>query len=467
MTRRTAAAGAFALLAGAAGLGLLTHRALRAVGPPPAGAVAPAGGAPATAPQPPADDANVVRQGFPARAADPGDLSKSDTGWEVEWEITQPTNKPGSTRAPSSVLKILWARFMYKDKAKKVRWITVLRNLDLGEVFVPYDTGSPRYLDVSKQAFWIVKADPKLLGPACVAPGAVLASKDLTMHNKVYKEVHDDGLRWVHDGGLHGPDRGRRGEKMLLWALLHAGNYRYVIEYGFSDDGAITCRLGATARNTKPYQADGSDVHLHVGCWMFDPDLGDPTTPNVGGPDQNVVRLVRRLPRNPGVANGLFRVDVRPFGAPLNGPAVDGPAFEGSAVWVPEEFTTLRVESKVRKKGPAGRPTAYDLVPVRSGSVRNFPSKEFEFINQDFWVTGVASGPGRFIDVPKYLAKPPRAIDGKPITVWHNAPLLHVPRAEDFGLDGTSNVKGVALTSWVGFLLKPRNLFDSTPLYGP
>jgi len=41
-----------------------------------------------------------VRQGFPARSADPKDVTKSDSAWEVEWEITNPTNKPNSgTRA--------------------------------------------------------------------------------------------------------------------------------------------------------------------------------------------------------------------------------------------------------------------------------------------------------------------------------------------------------------------------------
>ena len=38
----------------------------------------------------------------------------------------------------------------------------------------------------------------------------------------------------------------RRGEKMLLWSILDAGNYRYLIEYTFSDDGVITSRIGAT-----------------------------------------------------------------------------------------------------------------------------------------------------------------------------------------------------------------------------
>ncbi len=456
-TRR--AAGAFALLVGAVGLALLTHHALRAVAPPAIPRAPAVGAPPAVAVVPPLPTPNVVRQGFPARTASARDATKSDTAWEIEWEITNPTNKPNSASAPSSVLKIAVARFMYRDKNNKVRWITVLRNLELGELFVPYDPGNPRYNDVAGQKFWIVKADPKLLGPACVAPGEVLASTHPTMDRKVYKEIHDDGLRWLSDGGIMGPDRGRRGEKMILWAVFNGGNYRYVIEYGFSDDGVITSRLGATARNHSARHADGNDVHLHVGCWMFDPELTDPKAPDAGGVPQNRYSLVRRLPRSPGVANGLFRIDVRPFGA-----SAKGPALEGSALWLPEEFTVLRVESATRTNGN-GQPTAYDLVPVRHGSVRNFPTAGFDWVNKDFWVTHRVKGPARYIQVPSYVGKPPRPLEGKPITVWHNSALLHVPRAEDFGPDGRSNGMGVALTSWASFVLKPRNLFDRTPLF--
>jgi hypothetical protein len=442
---------------------VLSHRALEAVAPP----VRPGALAVGVAPTPPTEDETLVKQGFPARSADPKDLTKSDSAWEIEWDITNPTNKPGSTRAPSSVLRIASANFMYKDKDGKARWITVVRNLELGELFVPYDPGSPRYNDVAGQAFWIMKADAKLLGPACVAPGKVLRSRNLTLDNKVYKEVHDDGLRWLNDAGMNGPDKGRRGEKLILWTVFYGGNYRYIIEYGFSCDGTITCRLGATARNHSPRQDNQNDVHLHVGCWMFDPELTDPKTAN-NGPPLNLVQLVRRLPRNPATADGLFRMDVRPFGTSLTGPPANSPALEGSALWVPEEFTLLRIQSATRKNNNVPpQPTCYDLVPLRFGSVRNFPVAGFDFANKDFWVTHKVAGPYRYTQVPSYVGRPPRELEGKAITVWHSSPLLHVPRAEDFGPDGRTNATGVALTAWASFILKPRNLFDRTPFYVP
>ena len=47
-------------------------------------------------------------------------------------------------------------------------------------------------------------------------------------------------------------------------------------------------------------------------------------------------------------------------------------------------------------------------------------------------------------------------------TLWHHAPVLHVPKDEDFGVNGTQNYDGVAITAWAGCDLKPRNFFSST-----
>jgi hypothetical protein len=199
---------------------------------------------------------------------------------------------------------------------------------------------------------------------------------------------------------------------------------------------------------------------------MFEPDLGDPTDANLGGPDQNVVRIISRVQEHPDRGDGKFKVDVRPFGTPPGTPP-ENPGLQGPAQWVPEEFTTLRIESTTRKNGSTPpQPTAYDLIPIRYGSVRNFPRK-FEFANKDFWVTANTTEPIRYVDVPTYVRDHHgQKIDRTPITVWHNSPLFHIPRAEDFDPSG-KNSPNVALTTWMGFILKPRNLFDGTPLLTP
>src|SRR4051794_8102615 len=82
----------------------------------------PAGDEPAPPPAA-ARKTNVVRQGFPAANSNADDLTKSETAWEVEWELTHPENRP--FYPPGSILRIKSAKFMWKDRAGKPHWVMV------------------------------------------------------------------------------------------------------------------------------------------------------------------------------------------------------------------------------------------------------------------------------------------------------------------------------------------------------
>jgi hypothetical protein len=455
---RGAVSGGFLLLVAAAclcalrftGGGVTSARQFRRPTPPPR----------PTANFPP----NVVKQGFPAARFDPAEPERCDTAWEVEWELTHPENR--TWFPPGSVLRIKSAKFMWKDRTGRPQWVTVVRMLEIAEIYVPYDNGNTAFLDVHDMAFNITPARKEFLGPNCVAPGEVLPSSNPAWANTVHKEVHDDGIRWMTaetNGRNQIADRARRGEKMLLWATYYGANYRYMMEYGFGDDGTITCRIGPSGRNIFNRQKDQGDTHLHVGCWRLEPDLGDPSG-KLGGPKDNEVLIVRRVLDE---EREKFTSVARPFNK--NG---RGEACEGSARWEAEEFTTLRFASKMRKNAH-GRAISYDLVSQRLGGLRRLQREggtydaDMDFINQDFWVTRTESGFTDYIDVPRY-AKDKRPLTGQPVTIWLCAPALHVARTEDFGTEtGTDNYRGVAITNWTGFILKPRDLFDGTPLYTP
>jgi hypothetical protein len=412
----------------------------------------------------PAAVTNVVRQGFPAAKANAKDLTKSETAWEIEWELTNPTNRP--FYPPGSVLRIRSAKFMWKDRAGKPHWVTVARMLELAEIYVPYDNGWMAYLDIHDMSFFTTPARKEFLGPSCVLPGEILKSANPAWSGTVHKEVHDDGIRWMSaetNMRYEIADRARRGEKMILWSTYFGANYRYLVEYGFSDDGMLTCRIGPTGRNIFDRQADMRDTHMHIGCWRMEFDLGDPVT-GEGGPTQNDVLLSRRVFDD---ATERFGQVTKPFAK-----NAQGQACEGSGRWNPEEFTVLRVQSQVRKNAH-GKPMAFDLVPMRLGTLRQLQPEgesldsDMDFINNDFWVTRTESGNTSYIDVPRYASQK-RPLAGYPTTVWHCTPVLHFPRGEDFGSqDGTSSYEGLAVTFWTGFFVKPRDLFDSTPLYKP
>jgi hypothetical protein len=405
---------------------------------------------------------HTVRQGFPAASFEANDLAKCDTAWEIEWDLTHPNNRPYGP--PGSVFRIRSAKFMWKDRTGKPQWITVVRMLELAEIYVPYDNGWTAFLDIHDMSFHTTRARREFLGPNCVAPGEILRSPNPAWDQTVHKEVHDDGIRWMTaetSSWNQVSDKARRGEKLILWATYYGANYRYLTEYSFGDDGMIAARIGPTGQNFFDRREDLGDTHMHIGCWRMEPDLGDPIA-KTGGPKDNDVLLVRR---NFDDATEKFRQVAKPFNKDAQ-----GEASEGSARWNAEEFTAIRVQSKSRKN-THGRNVSYELVPQRLGTLRQLQHEggthdaDMDFINNDFWVTRSEPSHTAYIDVPHY-AKEHRSLTGQPVTLWHCAPILHFPRSEDFGSeDGRSSYSGTALTFWTGFYLKPRDLFDGTPLY--
>jgi Cu2+-containing amine oxidase len=217
--------------------------------------------------------------------------------------------------------------------------------------------------------------------------------------------------------------------------VLDATNYQYVLLYTFRDDGQIGLRLGATGRNLY-FAADDATTHSHVGCWRVNLDL-----------DGQVETVVEKV-----------KLDTAALRTGL-----DLLTREARFKWNPEQFTRLRVESTRVKNGH--RPPhaiAYDLIPMASGAARYYNPGEAFTLN-DFWVTLAKTAERRCADLAGYENREPLG-GGEPV-VWFLAAVNHTPRDEDYGLRRYDPSQGVAITTWTGFDLKPRNLFSSSPLY--
>src|SRR5205823_2694512 len=112
-------------------------------------------------------------------------------------------------------------------------WLKVLENLRLSEIFVPYNNGT-RIYDIGAQGSYDLlkhtKADAGVNGT-------------LLNNGLVVKELRDTGILWKYR------EQVRRGQELVLWSTLSAGNYNYIMEYSFRGDGSIHSRLGSTGRN--------------------------------------------------------------------------------------------------------------------------------------------------------------------------------------------------------------------------
>ena len=190
-------------------------------------------------------------------------------------------------------------------------WIKVLSDAGPSEVFVPYQSGQPRFLDLAHPSeggageFGLIRASQRDAGRC----GQVIGRG-----NAVVREVTEKGVLWKLNQYVY------RGHKMTLWGTLGAGNYNYLLSYAFHDDGMIEFRYGATALNLP---SSPREAHVHNVIWRVNVDLNGA---------RNNVSVVRHIENT---NSPTWRDVIEPF----NGNR------EGSLEWNPREFTTLHVSS--------------------------------------------------------------------------------------------------------------------------
>lgn len=364
---------------------------------------------------------NEIEQTFPSN-----DVPK--TAWKVRWS---------TQNGFGLIIQDAWFK-----KQPSEPWLQVLGDARIGEIFVPYHSGSPRFWDVSYN-FGLCPVTQKEAG----AFGKVLGTPPT-----VVQEIRDRGLVWYDYKGA------RRGQELVLFATLNAANYRYTIHYAFRDDGSIGFRLGSGGRN---YGSRELEAHMHNGLWRIDV--------NLDGPDNNTVWLVEHIE-----PDGQHRPKARTERNLFN----EGK--EGFADWHAEKFTSLRVVND-RRKNARGEPFAYDLVPSRMGNARHFGSNNERCTEHDFWVTKNRTGEIYYTKVTEYVFDPqqlaqknlePENIVNTDVVLWHSAPGHHDPRSEDGEMQKSTqksktstNFVGSTPYMWSGFDLVPRNIWDRTPLY--
>lgn len=318
-------------------------------------------------------------------------------------------------------------------------WFTVLGDCRLAEIYVPYNNGSTAYEDIYGLGFDVGEINSGMLGPQCLGSPKIYK-------NVVARENHDAGILWIDSDG-----RAQRNQRVDLWALLHAGNYRYIMQYSFHADGVVSCLLGPTAHNLIGSKDDEDTTHGHVGCWRLTPVLGY----TMADATKLDFTTVSHMSGQAGTATPTQE-------APFNN------GVEGGEIWSAENFTSLRITSKIHKNGHQPPSSiSYDMVPVRFGSLRR-SGPGMEWINRDTWVTrerGPIGAPRLPYQLVGEYAREAASLSDSKCLIWHQSGFIHRARDEDFGPEGYQTYEGSATVNYVGLMLKPRNLHRGTPLY--
>ena len=187
---------------------------------------------------------------------------------------------------------------------------------------------------------------------------------------------------------------------------------------------------GATALNLP-----GSEdiAHMHTPIWRLDIDLD--------GFAGDTVHVASHVESGPNATDSSTAVTT-----------------ETGLEWKADEFTTLHVHDATLKNAH-GKASMYHLMPLRWGR----PRHQEKFAQSDFWVTRYQGSEVWAKDLPDYIANG-ESVANADVVVWYMGAVHHLPRAED-GEKVSGTFRGSAHLMWTGWLLKPHDLFDRTPLF--
>lgn len=336
----------------------------------------------------------------------------------------------------------------------------VLSRASIAELHVPYTQGTPRFLDVSRDTTGL-GANAIPLSAAECAGGTLLAN------GLICRNIEDRGYAWKYQSSF------QHGESVSVFMVSQVGEYTYINQWEFQDDGTIEPQLGLAGRLQlygtgtayAPYgtrvnsQASATPVygltHLHNVYYYLDFDIG-------GGAND----AVERLSFHPSTAPSPASSCATPGTCGVN--RVTPILVESAHDIIPEAFTTWRVYDKSLTNSD-GRTLGYELVPHSEGRWTGQVSTEEPWSAHELWVTRYNGcetlAVGNFAPhiSPTCISAPAnvstmvngQSVDGQDVVLWYVNRHLHIPRDED-----EVNMP----VEWMSFSIKPRSFHHKSPL---
>jgi primary-amine oxidase len=272
----------------------------------------------------------------------------------------------------------------------------------------------------------------------------------------------------------------RRKRDLVVRSAAVLGNYDYIFDWSFQQDGTIRVSVGSTGiaevKSTTQARADAPRATNGAGA----ADTGDAYGRFV---DRNLIAVNHDHYFN-------FRLDVDVDG-PTNTFVADRlvtktlpAANPRRSLWVREQVTP-RTESdamlhmdmarpamwrvlSTTRRNHVGYPTSYQLLPGMAINTLltadDYPRRRAGFIDHQLWVTPYraeeryAAGDYPTLSTPGQglptWTKANRRIDQSDVVLWYTTGMHHVVRAEDWP---------VMPVLWHSFELRPFDFFDRNP----
>jgi len=418
----------------------------------------------------------------PATVTQSGPGNVAIEGSRIQWDIWRMHLR--IDKRPGVVLSLV-------DVRDGQRWRSVAYQMHLSEVFVPYmdpDKGwyFRTYMDSGEYGFGNFLS-PLKKGTDCPAYAAYLSmtlSDDrgdpVALPDAVCvfeRSIGDPSWRhfeiFAQSPGKMVPAEGRPASEMVVRSASEVGNYDYLIDYVFQQDGTIRVAVGATGIDAVKGVASKS---MKDPTAAADTRYGALVAPNVVAPFHSHFFNFRLDLDIDGAANQFMRLHLTPqhrTDSPRRSYwAVEDelPAKEMNARTIidPARPAALHFVNP-NVEGALGHHPAYMLDP--SGSYANSllapddpPFRRNAYVAYQLWVTPYDPDQryagGRYAmmsdgsDTLAAWARRDLPVGNRDIVAWFTMGFHHLPRMEDWP---------VMPTHWSSFSLMPYNFFADNP----
>ena len=285
-------------------------------------------------------------------------------------------------------------------------------------------------------------------------------------------EQPSEYMGWRHEG-YNGVVESRKMRELVLRTIGTFGNYDYVFDWIFAQNGTIRVRVGVTGFDeTKGVKSRTASEDANGEASQYGRFIAE----NTVGVDHDHFFSFRLDFDIDGTANSFvtdkLRVESLPAGSLRK------------SLWVAEpETAKMEEQAKIRMsmehpemwriinpnvKNPLGYPVGYELVPEENAMSllvpEDYPQMRASFTDYQLWVTpyreneryaaGDYPNQSKGGDGLPAWTKANRPIENTDIVLWYTIGFHHVPHAEDWP---------VMPTMWHEFQLRPCNFFSRNP----
>ncbi|HYM08963.1 MAG TPA: hypothetical protein VEU11_20595, partial [Terriglobales bacterium] len=273
---------------------------------------------------------------------------------------------------------------------------------------------------------------------------------------------------------------GRPSRSLVLRTSATIGNYDYLFDWVFEQDGSIRVAVGATgiievksvASRTAAEHADPP-----AGSHMEPPsEYGHLVAENLSGVNHDHFFSFRLDLDVDGPNNSLMIDRMVPEKLPAASPRKSIWALRMSTAQTEQQgILDIHLDrpamwriANPNVQGPLGYPTSYEIMPEATGisllSPEDWPQRRAAFSAHQLWITPYRPNEfyagGRFPTGSKgddglaAWTKADRPIENTDIVAWYTLGFHHVPRAEDWP---------VMPTMWHEFVIRPYDFFPKNP----